>query len=73
MIGKNVAWLEDEEEASGIIESVSLKDGIVLLITDNGNIETQPTDKNRINEGSGCLGKSISEQDSNAAHWRTCL
>ncbi len=36
MIGKNVTWLEDEEEASGIIESVSLKDGIVLLITDNG-------------------------------------
>lgn len=36
MIGKNITWLNDKEELSDIVSSVSMKDGFIWLITKNG-------------------------------------
>ncbi|MCJ8006268.1 flagellar hook assembly protein FlgD [Lederbergia wuyishanensis] len=36
MIGKNISWMEDEEELSGIVKSVSMKNNIVFLHTEEG-------------------------------------
>ena len=36
MIGKNIAWIDGENELNGVVQSVSLKDGFVSLITDGG-------------------------------------
>ncbi|MCR2820716.1 flagellar hook assembly protein FlgD [Lederbergia panacisoli] len=36
MIGKNITWMEDEEEHSGKVQSVSMKNNIVFLHTEDG-------------------------------------
>lgn len=36
MIGKNITWMEDEEEHTGIVKSVSMKNNIVFLQTEEG-------------------------------------
>ncbi|MBS4198959.1 flagellar hook assembly protein FlgD [Bacillus sp. FJAT-49732] len=36
MIGKNITWMEDEEEHTGIVKSVSMKNNIVFLQTEDG-------------------------------------
>ncbi|MCM3110149.1 flagellar hook assembly protein FlgD [Lederbergia lenta] len=36
MIGKNITWLDGEKELDGIVSSVSMKDGFIWLITENG-------------------------------------
>ncbi|MBS4177118.1 flagellar hook assembly protein FlgD [Lederbergia citrea] len=35
MIGKNITWMDGEIEKSGIVNSVTLKDGVVTLDTDS--------------------------------------
>ncbi|MBS4221634.1 flagellar hook assembly protein FlgD [Lederbergia citrea] len=35
MIGKNITWMDGEIEKSGIVNSVTLKDGVVTLNTDS--------------------------------------
>lgn len=36
MIGKQITWLDGESELSGMVSTVSLKDGLIWLLTDGG-------------------------------------
>ncbi|MBS4207620.1 flagellar hook assembly protein FlgD [Bacillus sp. FJAT-50079] len=36
MIGKQISWLNDDQEFSSIVQSVSMKDGFVTLMTNDG-------------------------------------
>ncbi|MBO8176533.1 MAG: flagellar hook assembly protein FlgD [Bacillus sp. (in: Bacteria)] len=37
MIGRNVTWMNDQEERTGVIQAVSVKSGILQLKLDNGD------------------------------------
>jgi flagellar basal-body rod modification protein FlgD len=37
MIGRNVTWVNDQEERTGVIQAVSVKSGILQLKLDNGD------------------------------------